>query len=83
MGRRLNVRYVLEGDVLRAGAGNVVNLRLIDAATGGQVWSERDTLHDADVAAESSARVRNLSARLRSVVTGAEGGVSRLFPCPV
>ncbi len=72
-GRRLNVRYVLEGDVLRAAAEYVVNLRLVDAATGGQVWSERDTLHDADVAAESSASLRNLSARLRSVVAGAEG----------
>src|SRR6266542_2018831 len=73
VGRRLNVRYVLEGDVQRAAAENVVNLRLVDAATGGQVWSERDTLQDADVAAESSASLRNLNARLRSVVTAAEG----------
>ena len=73
VGRRFNVRYVLEGDVLHASAEYVVNLRLVDAATGGQVWSERDTLHDADVAAESSASLRNLNARLRSVVAGAEG----------
>jgi class 3 adenylate cyclase len=72
LGRRLNVRYVLEGDVLRGGEGNTVNLRLVDAATGGQVWSERDSLRDSDVAAESSAVLRNLSARLRNVLIGAE-----------
>src|SRR5205823_1282258 len=43
-GRHLNVRYVLEGDVMRSSDGNTVNLRLVDAATGGQVWSARDTL---------------------------------------
>jgi adenylate cyclase len=69
---RLNVRYVLEGDVLRGGEGNTVNLRLIDAATSAQIWSERDTLQDADVSAESSATLRDLSARLRQVLIGAE-----------
>ncbi len=61
MGRSLNVRYVLEGDVLHAGNGNTVNLRLVDTATGGQVWSERDTLQDSDVTTESSAGLHNLS----------------------
>jgi len=72
LGRRFNVRYVLEGDVLRGGEGNTVNLRLVDAVTGGQVWSERDTLRDSDVAVESSVMLRNLTARLRTVLVGAE-----------
>jgi class 3 adenylate cyclase/TolB-like protein len=72
LGRRLNVRYVLEGDVLRGGQGATVNLRLVDAATGGQVWSERNSLRDSDVAAESSVALRNLCARLRNVLIGAE-----------
>jgi adenylate cyclase len=72
LGRRLNVRYVLEGDVLRSGEGNMVNLRLVDAATSRQVWSERDTLRDSDVAIESSAMLRNLTARLRTALVGAE-----------
>src|SRR5206468_6546105 len=32
LGRRLNVRYLLEGDVLRSAGGNSVNLRLVNAA---------------------------------------------------
>ncbi|HXZ45431.1 MAG TPA: hypothetical protein VEH02_01735, partial [Pseudolabrys sp.] len=72
LGRRLNVRYVLEGDVLRGRDGNTVNLRLVDAATGSQVWSERSTLQDSDVSAESSARLRNLIQRLRTTVLHTE-----------
>jgi len=68
LGRSLGVRYVLEGDVLRSGDGNSVNLRLANATTGAQVWSERDTLQDADVAALSSVPIRNLIQRLRVAV---------------
>jgi adenylate cyclase len=74
MGRSLNVRYVLEGDVLHAGNGNIVNLGLVDTATGGQVWSKRDTLQDSDVTTESSAGLHNLSYRLRSALISAETG---------
>ena len=49
IGRSLNVRYVVEGDVLHGSDGNTANLRLVDTATGGQVWSERDTLQDSDL----------------------------------
>jgi adenylate cyclase len=72
LGRRLNVRYVLQGDVLRSGEGNTVNVRLVDVAEGAQVWSERNSFRESDVADESSAKLRNLIARLRSVLVGAE-----------
>src|SRR5205085_2813073 len=65
LGRRLNVRYVLEGDVLRGADGDTVNLRLVDATTGVQVWSERRTLQDSDILAESSAKFRSLIGDLR------------------
>jgi TolB-like protein len=58
LGRQFNVRYVLEGDVLRAGNSNTVNLRLVDTATRAQVWSGRETLQDADVASEPSGNSR-------------------------
>ena len=48
-----------------------MNLRLVDAATGRQVWSERDTLRDSDVAADLRC-LRNLCARLRNALIGAE-----------
>ncbi len=49
-----------------------VNLRLVDATTGEQVWSERGTLQDSDIFAESSARFRSLIERLRIALVGAE-----------
>ncbi|MEO8346743.1 MAG: adenylate/guanylate cyclase domain-containing protein [Betaproteobacteria bacterium] len=73
VGRRLNVRYVLEGDVVRGSAGITVNLRLVDTSTAGQVWAEQDTLPNADVATESSAPLRHLVGRLQTAIIGIEG----------
>ena len=72
LGRKLNVRYVLEGDVVRSGDVNAVNLRLIDVATRVQVWSGRETLRDADVASESSAPLRGVHRAVRDALMGAE-----------
>ena len=41
VGRDLNVRYVLEGSVQRAGNRLRVNVQLIDAETGNHLWAER------------------------------------------
>jgi TolB-like protein len=41
LGRELNVRYVLEGSVQRAGNRLRVNVQLIDAETGNHLWAER------------------------------------------
>jgi TolB-like protein/Flp pilus assembly protein TadD len=41
LGRDLNVRYVLEGSVQRAGNRLRVNVQLIDAVTGNHLWAER------------------------------------------
>ena len=38
---RLGVRYVVEGSVRRAGTDVRVNVQLVDATTGGQLWAER------------------------------------------
>ena len=72
LGQSLHVRYVLEGDVLSSGVGYAVNLRLVDTTTGGQVWSERNTLEDSDVSAVSSTRLRNEIERLRAAIVSAE-----------
>lgn len=39
--RKLNVRYILEGSVRKAGNRIRIAAQLIDAATGGHVWAER------------------------------------------
>ena len=41
VGRELNVRYVLEGSVQRSGKRLRVNVQLIDAESGRQLWAER------------------------------------------
>jgi len=41
IGRELNVRYVLEGSVQRAGSRIRVNIQLIDAESGAHLWAER------------------------------------------
>jgi TolB-like protein/class 3 adenylate cyclase len=41
IGRELNIRYVLEGSVQRAGNRMRVNVQLIDAETGNHLWAER------------------------------------------
>src|ERR1700741_3656998 len=41
LGRRLNVRYVLEGSVQRSGNRLRVNVQLVDAETGNHLWAER------------------------------------------
>ena len=41
IGRELNVRYVLEGSVQRSGKEVRINVQLVDASTGGQLWAER------------------------------------------
>jgi adenylate cyclase len=41
VGRELGVRYVLEGSVRRAGDRVRITAQLIDATTGGHLWSQR------------------------------------------
>jgi adenylate cyclase len=41
MGKELGVRYVLEGSVQRAGEQVRIVAQLLDATTGGHIWSER------------------------------------------
>ena len=41
IGRELGVRYVLEGSVRKADNQVRINAQLIDATTGGHLWSER------------------------------------------
>ncbi len=72
LGRRFNVRYVLEGDVQRGGKSNIVNLRLVDSATRSQVWSGRESLQDADVAFESSVPLRDMAWHVLTALIDAE-----------
>jgi adenylate cyclase len=49
VGRELGVRYVLEGSIRRAGGRVRIAAQLIDATTGGHVWTERFEDPDTDL----------------------------------
>ena len=81
LGHQFNVRYVLEGDVLRGGGANTVNLRLVDTATRAQVWAGRKTLQDTDIASESSVALRGVTdSLLRRSNRPRRNSASRLSP---
>ena len=46
VGKKLNVRYVLEGSIRKSGKRIRVTAQLIDATTGGHIWADR---YDRDV----------------------------------
>jgi adenylate cyclase len=41
LGKKLGVQYVLEGSVRKAGNRVRITAQLVDALTGGHIWSER------------------------------------------
>jgi len=79
IGRELNIRYVLEGSVQRAGNRLRVNVQLIDAETGSHLWAERFDKPVADLfdmQDEIVARLANeLNAELVSVEARRAAGI--------
>ena len=72
IGRELNVRYVLEGSVRRAGRRVRVNTQLIDAETDAHVWAERFN-HDAhDLFALQDEVTSQIAVALNLELIGAE-----------
>ncbi len=72
IGRNLNVRYVLEGSVQRGGARMRVSVQLIDAGTGGHLWSERFDKPVADLFDMQDEVVSRLANRLGQELAVAE-----------
>lgn len=72
VGRDLNVKYVLEGSIQSQSDRFRVTTQLIDAQSGGHVWSER---YDRPV--EDLFAVQNeLTQRIAATIAGAEGAVA-------
>ena len=72
IGRPSGPRYVVEGAVLRSGSANTVDLRLVDAVTRRQIWSERETLQESDLSDESSSKMRGFVKRMRIAIVAGE-----------
>jgi TolB-like protein len=72
LGRNLNVRYVVEGEVRPIGDGMVVAAHLIDTGTGTQAWSDRLQYNSLQPAPGQPVPSVQLTRRLRSAVFAAE-----------
>jgi adenylate cyclase len=64
IGRELNVRYVLEGSVRKAGERVRISAQLIDATTGHHVWADRFDRHLEDVFAVQDEVVQRIIATM-------------------
>ena len=72
IGRQLNVRYVLEGSVQRGGNRMRVNVQLIDAETGNDLWAERFDKPLADLFDMQDEIVARLAGALNAQLADAE-----------
>jgi TolB-like protein/class 3 adenylate cyclase len=72
IGRELNVRYVLTGNVQRGGNRMRVNVQLIDAQTGNHLWAERFDKALADLFDMQDEIVARLAGALNAQLIAAE-----------
>jgi TolB-like protein/class 3 adenylate cyclase len=80
--RELNVRYVLEGSVQRAGARMRVNVQLIDAESGSHLWAERFDKPLADLFDMQDEIVARLANALNAQLVAAEARRAEQTPNP-
>jgi hypothetical protein len=82
VGRELSVRYVLEGSVQRGGGRMRVNVQLIDAETGKQLWAERFDKRIADLFDMQDEIVARLANQLGAQLIEAEARRAQRAPLP-
>ena len=82
LGRELNVRYVLEGSVQRAGNRLRVNVQLVDAETGNHLWAERFDKTIADLFDMQDEIVSRLANALDAELIAAEARRAERSPHP-
>jgi TolB-like protein len=82
IGHELNVRYVLEGSVQRAGNRKRVNAQLIEAENGRHLWAERFDKPVADLFDMQDEIVARLANQLQAELTAAEARRAETAPNP-
>ena len=82
IGRELNVRYVLEGSVQRAGNRMRVSVQLIDAESGHHLWAERFDKPVADLFDMQDEIVARLANALSAQLVAAEAQRAERKPHP-
>ena len=68
VGRELNVRYLVQGEVRRAGERIMVTAQLIDTGNATQLWSDRLDVDPAQVTQDAPGLVALLTRRVRNAV---------------
>jgi TolB-like protein len=82
IGRELNIRYILEGSVQRAGARMRVNVQLIDAESGNHLWADRFDKPVADLFDMQDEIVARLAGALNAPLIAAEARRVERAPSP-
>ncbi|MET1082588.1 MAG: tetratricopeptide repeat protein, partial [Burkholderiales bacterium] len=72
VGRELNVRYLVEGEVRSAGEGFITDIQLIDTGTATRAWSNRLKLERGSAEQDPGALVTPLIQQLRAALFAAE-----------
>lgn len=72
IGHQLNVAYVLEGSLRRAGSRLRINAQLVETRTGHSVWAERFDRQLEDVFAIQDEIAQNIAGTLRVMLTDQE-----------
>jgi class 3 adenylate cyclase/TolB-like protein len=72
IGRELNVRYLVEGEVRRAGDRFIVNAQLVDTGSARQLWSDHLEVESVDRAQNATGLVSRLNRRVGSALVGEE-----------
>jgi adenylate cyclase len=80
VGRELGVRYVLEGSVRKASDQVRISAQLVDATTGGHVWSERYDRPLTDLFALQDEIIQKIVLALKVELLPAEQELLRHFP---
>jgi tetratricopeptide (TPR) repeat protein len=81
VGRELNVRYLVEGDVRTADGQIVVKVRLIETSKATEVWSDDVRLEQARNAEDQSQLVTRLTVQVKNALSDAEQ--RRVLAAPV
>ena len=72
VGRHLNVRYIVEGDVRRAGERIMVDAQLVDTGNAAQAWNGRLELEEARTAQNRNGLLARLANRLGNALIDTE-----------
>ena len=80
IGRELNVRHLIEGEINRAGDRIAITTRSVDTTTGTQEWSDRTEIEASLVTSDPAVLLTRIATRVRGGIFGVEKRSAVLRP---